>query len=95
MPPGDPVRGAKLFQQRTCINCHAIRGTTATSRAGPDLTHFASRGVIAAGVLTNTTENLARWISNPQQVKPGNWMPNMLLTRQEVSDLVAYMETLK
>jgi cytochrome c oxidase subunit 2 len=92
---GDPVRGAVLFQQKTCINCHAINGTTAQGLAGPNLTHFASRRTIGAGVLDMSYENIVRWIANPQEVKPGNHMPNMLLTQQEVHDLAAYMESLK
>ena len=95
-PLGNPVRGAALFQQRTCISCHAINGaTTNNATAGPNLTHFASRSVIGAGVLTNTPENLALWIANPQKVKPGSYMPNFLLPAQEVQDLVSYLETLK
>jgi cytochrome c oxidase subunit 2 len=92
---GDPVRGAILFQQKTCINCHTINGTTAQGLAGPNLTHFASRQTIGAGVLDMSHENIVRWIANPQAVKPGVHMPNMLLTEQEVNDLAAFMESLK
>src|SRR5689334_6312505 len=61
--------GAQLFTQRTCINCHAISGTAAQARVGPDLTHYASRGVLGAGVLTQTPENTMRWLQDPQKVK--------------------------
>ena len=44
--------------------CHTIRGTTAGSRVGPDLTHLASRSTIAAGMLPNTIGNLGGWIMN-------------------------------
>jgi cytochrome c oxidase subunit 2 len=87
--------GAQLFTQRTCINCHAISGTAAQARVGPDLTHYASRGVLGAGVLTQTPENTMRWLQDPQKVKPGNRMPNLHLAPDELRDLTAYMESLK
>lgn len=89
------VRGQQLFQQKTCISCHAINGAAANAQVGPDLTHIASRQTLAAGVLLNTPPNLAAWIRNPQQIKPGSHMPNLHLTDDEVNALVAYMETLK
>jgi len=87
--------GAQLFTQRTCINCHAISGTAAQARVGPDLTHYASRGILGAGVLTQTPENTMRWLQDPQKVKPGNRMPNLHLAPDELRDLTAYMESLK
>jgi cytochrome c oxidase subunit 2 len=94
-PGGDPARGAQLFRERTCINCHAITGTESTARVGPDLTHIASRQSLGANVLRNTPENLARWIRDPQQIKPGVLMPNMKLAEDEVRALTAYLETLR
>ncbi|MDB6066377.1 MAG: cytochrome c oxidase, subunit [Pedosphaera sp.] len=87
--------GAKLFQQMTCVNCHAIRGVPGDSKVAPDLSHLASRKTLAAGAVENTPEGLARWLKNPQRVKPGNLMPNMLLTDQQTADLVSYFQTLK
>ncbi len=89
------LRGQQLFQQKTCISCHAINGTAANAQIGPNLTHVASRQTLAAGVLQNTPENMAAWIKNPQQIKPGSYMPNLRLTDDEIKALVAYMETLK
>ena len=37
----------------------------------PDLTHLASRSELAAGVLSNTPENLRLWLKNPAAYKPG------------------------
>src|SRR5699024_9126571 len=34
--------GRKLFNQKTCGNCHTIRGTKNVGKIGPDLTHLAS-----------------------------------------------------
>ncbi len=96
IPTGaSPVRGQQLFQQKTCISCHAINGTGATARIAPDLTHFASRQTIAAAVLPNNRANLAYWLKQPDVVKPGSYMPNLKLTDDEVNALVDYLETLK
>lgn len=92
---GNAAHGAQLFAQRTCISCHAIAGTAAQALAGPNLTHVASRQIIGAGVLDNNPENMARWLRNPQEVKPGNHMPSVRLSEDEVRDLTAYMETLR
>jgi cytochrome c oxidase subunit 2 len=39
----EALAGAHLFADKTCVNCHAIAGTTANQSVGPDLTHLASR----------------------------------------------------
>lgn len=87
--------GWRVFSTMTCIECHAIRGTDASGRAGPDLTHFASRRYFGAGVALNTPANLRRWLVDPQQIKPGAKMPDFNLTRGQIRDLVAYFETLQ
>ena len=80
---------------RQCVLCHNIEGTVAGSIAGPDLTHVASRLTIASGSLENTRRNMARWIRDPQGVKPGTQMPQPELTTGELDALVAYLETLQ
>jgi cytochrome c oxidase subunit 2 len=75
--------------------CHAISGTPAGSRVGPDLTHLASRRTIAAGTLLNTRGNLAGWIVDPQQIKPGAKMPPNQLDPADLQALLSYLETLK
>ncbi len=98
--PGPPTtkqgrRGEKLFEQHTCVNCHHIAGTRANGRVGPDLTHVADRQTLAAGVLKNNLDNLARWIRTPQTVKPGCHMPDMSLTKDEARAIAVYLEELK
>jgi cytochrome c oxidase subunit 2 len=89
------IQGRALFESLTCVNCHAIAGTVAEARVGPDLTHFASRRQLGAGVVPNTPENLHRWLADPQQVKPGVKMPDFKFTPAQLSALVAYLETLR
>lgn len=89
------VRGQQVFMTHACVLCHTIRGTSAGSRVGPDLTHLASRATIAAGTLPNTAGNLAGWILNAQSIKPGARMPPNQLSGSELQDLLAYLETLQ
>lgn len=104
--PPDPVdeaalRGREVFlaPENGCIGCHAISGTQAQGISGPNLDYFGSRLTIASGVLDNTPENLARWLRNPEEVKPGNIMSSVVkegtLTEQEIADLVAYLESMQ
>jgi cytochrome c oxidase subunit 2 len=99
-PAGTPAqpdarRGAGLFQTSACVMCHAISGTEASGRTGPDLTHFASRRTIAAGTRPLTRGDLAAWLSDPQRLKPGNNMPSVDLEPDELNALVAYLMTLQ
>jgi cytochrome c oxidase subunit 2 len=88
-------RGQQVFLQHTCVMCHAIRGTVAGSRVGPDLTHLASRQSIAAGTLPNNPGSLGAWIVDSQHIKPGNHMPPNPLNGDDLTSLLAYLETLK
>ncbi len=84
-----------VFGSLSCVNCHTIRGTPAVGRFGPDLTHLMSRQTLAAGVLTNTNDNLRNWVNDPQQAKPGCFMPAMKLTDPQLSQVVSYLGSLK
>jgi cytochrome c oxidase subunit 2 len=77
------------------MNCHTIRGTVATGRFGPDLTHLMSRETLASGAMLNTKENLREWIRNPDTFKQGALMPAMQLTDQQLDELTAYLSTLR
>ncbi len=92
---GPAVQGQVYFEHMSCPSCHTIRGTNAHARIGPDLTHLASRETIAAGRLDNTPAELDHWLLEPNIVKPGCKMPNMHLTTQQRTDLVAYLEGLR
>ncbi len=95
-PEGDDIeRGRAVFEHAACAFCHTIRGTGAGGRLGPDLTHLASRSTLAAGALRNTRGNLAGWIVNPQELKPGTLMPALPLSPSELHAIVGYLETLR
>ncbi len=93
-PTGLAALGRQVFTSAPCQGCHTIEGVS-TGTIGPNLTHVGSRTTIAAGILENTPENLARWIRDPQAVKPGNKMPKVDLSEQQLTALVAYLESLK
>lgn len=89
-------RGSRLFFAEGCHACHAIRGTQANSRIGPDLTHVASRRTIAAGTLRNSHETLQRWIGKSADIKPGNRMPSYdMLSTADLDALAAYLGGLR
>ncbi|MBV9508449.1 MAG: c-type cytochrome [Acidobacteriia bacterium] len=87
--------GQEIFLNHACVLCHTIRGTAAAAQAGPDLTHFGSRLTIAAGTLPNTKGSLGGWISDPQNVKPGNRMATVALKPEELEPLLDYLESLQ
>jgi len=89
------LAGKRVFETTACINCHAIGGSVANGRYGPDLTHFMSRKTLASGAVANTTTNLRLWIENPEAIKPGSLMPAMKLNDADLDAVVRYMETLR
>ena len=89
------IAGRRVFESNACMNCHAVGGTPADGRFGPDLTHFMSRATLAAGAAENTHDNLRLWIQNPSAIKPGSLMPAMKLSDTDLDAVVTYMETLR
>ena len=96
-PSTDPVsaRGAAIVTKGACAMCHAVRGTPAAGRPGPDLTHVGSRRSIAAGTLTMSRGALQGWIANPKALKPGTTMPTVPLDGADADAVAAYLESLK
>ena len=89
------AEGRRVFETTACINCHAVSGTVANGRFGPDLTHLMSRVTLASGAAPNTTANLRLWIKDPDAIKPGSLMPAMKVSDADLDALVRYMETLR
>jgi cytochrome c oxidase subunit II len=88
-------RGRDVFMSASCAMCHTIRGTDAGAGTGPDLTHLASRGTIAAATLPNTRGHLGGWIVDPQSIKPGVKMPSNGLQAADLQALLSYLESLR
>ncbi|MVN22512.1 cytochrome c oxidase subunit II [Mucilaginibacter arboris] len=87
--------GQALFTYASCSSCHSINGTGAAGLQGPNLTHFGSRKTMLAGMLDNTPENLYRWLTDPQKVKPGAHMPRFIFGQDSIRALTAYLAQLK
>jgi cytochrome c oxidase subunit 2 len=51
--------------------------------------------MLASEILPNTRENLARWVKNPQMIKPGTQMPPSPLNTDQLNALITYLESLK
>ncbi len=109
------LEGQQVFSSAGCSGCHALSSTVnrppegstlkrTPGRVGPNLTHFASRGQMAAGIMEQDPENLRRWLEDPEAVKPGNIMardarvftdPDEALTEPEISALIAFLRGLR
>ena len=87
--------GHDAFLKRSCVMCHAIRGTEAGGRCGPDLTHVGSRidagsGHAAPharqprGLDLRSAQRQARRRHAPHQLDP-----------DELNGVAAYLESLK
>jgi cytochrome c len=96
--PGSPAaEGQQLIASKPCVGCHTIPGIPgANGTIGPNLGGVASRTKIAGGAVNNTgPDDLKKWIMNPPALKPGTLMPNLGLTDDEATKIVAYLELLK
>jgi cytochrome c len=92
---GNPQRGAVAIRQYGCGACHTIPGIRgAEGLVGPPLTGIAQRAYVG-GVLTNTPENLVRWIQNPPAVDPQTAMPNVGVTYSDAVDIAGYLYSRK
>jgi cytochrome c oxidase subunit 2 len=90
------IRGRHQFETRACALCHTVRGTPALGSVGPDLTHVASRGTIAGGMLPNNIANLHAWATHAQSLKPGAQMPDITqFSGEELHQLVEYLRSLR
>jgi cytochrome c1 len=92
---GDPQRGEAALRDYGCGACHTIPGIPgANATVGPSLTNWAERAYIV-GSMSNTPENLLRWLRVPQEIEPGSVMPNLDVTEQAARDMSAYLYTLR
>jgi len=94
--PALDSQGEQVFLSSGCGGCHTVRGTQANGKIGPDLTHAGSRQSLGAGILPNTTEGFAKWISQHKTLKPDNLMPPFdIFSESELQSLSAYLNSLE
>jgi cytochrome c oxidase subunit 2 len=88
--------GHELFTRGGCGNCHAVRGSGAEGRLGPDLTHVGSRRSIGAAQFPNNVGTLAGWIADTQHLKGGVRMPSYgSLGGEDLRAVAGYLESLQ
>jgi cytochrome c2 len=92
---GDTQRGLAAIAKYGCGSCHTIAGIGAAhGLTGPPLTGVGSRLYIA-GVLSNTPDNMMRWIRNPKEVDQKTAMPALGVTQQDAADIAAFLYSTK
>ncbi|MGE0496496.1 MAG: cytochrome c family protein [Ramlibacter sp.] len=100
-PPGDVARGRALYEAR-CVACHSVD----SHKIGP-----AHRGVLgrrvgsapgyrysdelAASRLRWTPQTLNAWLTDPEDLVPGQRMGFQVDDAQERADLIAWLATLR
>jgi cytochrome c oxidase subunit II len=104
-PAGLAAEGHDIFMRSTCIACHAITGTRAQGRLGPDLTMMGDRFSIGAGLMANTEENMTEWLLRAPELKKGiimpgsdieaGGMPPTGLSREDARAVAAYLSSLR
>jgi cytochrome c oxidase subunit 2 len=95
---GQAATGASLFRSKGCAGCHSVTGYTA-GQVGPNLTHLYSRQVFAGAIFPLDEPHLVRWLRNPPAEKPmmpqnGIGMPNLKLSDDDITNLIAFLQTL-
>ena len=110
--------GQRLFAVH-CSSCHTANGADldaitearivgflagAQIAPAPNLTDLATRDTFAAGLLDLNEDNLQRWLNNPLDIKPGNYMARkapiyadgpISLSEADVSSVIEYLLSLK
>jgi cytochrome c oxidase subunit 2 len=94
--PALDSQGEQVFLSSGCGGCHTVRGIRANGKIGPDLTHVGGRQSLGAGILPNTTDSFAQWISQHKTIKPENLMPPFdIFSESELQALAAYLNGLE
>ncbi len=107
MPHGDPVQGRKIFVEMECYKCHEIKGETfsavggAEKGVGPELSEiagihpveFIAESIINPNAVIDPEDKEKGYLGDDGKSKMPDY--NNLLTIQQVSDLAAYLASLK
>jgi cytochrome c2 len=91
MTAGDPARAPALIRRYGCAGCHTISGIPGgDGQVGSSLADLRQR-VYIAGVVTNSPDNLIRWIVTPQVFSSRTAMPVTGISEAEARDVAAYL----
>jgi putative membrane protein len=95
LPGTDKARGKQLIQAYGCHTCHTIPGIPgATGTVGPPLTAVGRRTYLA-GRITNTPENMVRWIHDPKSVDEKTAMPVTGISDADARHVARYLYSLR
>ncbi|MGP4080378.1 cytochrome c oxidase subunit II [Pseudalkalibacillus sp. R45] len=89
--PSEVAQGQKIFEQN-CLQCHAVGDKG--GNVGPALTGFADNEKVA-GIADHNKENIKKWINDPQEMKPGNNMPDFNFNEEQLDALADYLMELE
>jgi cytochrome c2 len=91
MTGGDPARAAGHIRRYGCAGCHTIPGIPGgDGQVGGPLADI-KRRVYVGGVVTNSPDNLVRWIVSPQTYSPRSAMPVTGISEAEARDVATYL----
>lgn len=90
---GVDARAVELIRYYGCGTCHVIPGVpSATGLVGPPLAGLKGRTYLG-GAVTNTPENLARWIRNPRELAPRTAMPDVGVSEADAKLIASYLNS--
>jgi cytochrome c len=98
LPAGDPARGESLYETR-CIGCHALddnrvgpRHRGVFGRRAGSVPDFDYSAAVKRSRIVWNERTLERWLSNPEQLIPGQKMGYQVAQPQDRTDLIAYLK---
>ena len=87
-------RGRAAITQYACNACHIVPGVTGSDvHVGPPLAGLA-RSTLIAGAVSNTPEQMVRWLQDPRSIDPETTMPAMQVNDGDARDIAAFLATL-
>lgn len=94
------VNGAQGSVPPNQSDSAGLTGIDARANYGPNLTNIACRSTIAAGMLENNVDNMTLWLTDPDKVKPDDYMadvikPTTWSSPDEARQMAEFLETLK
>src|SRR3979409_2770112 len=91
MTGGDLARAPAIIRRYGCTGCHTIPGIPGgDGQVGGPLADI-KRRVYVGGVVTNSPDNLVRWIVSPQTYSPRSAMPATGISEAEARDIATYL----
>lgn len=86
-------KGEKVFNN-SCISCHAVTPEAGPLGVGPNLATFGERSTVG-GFLEHNEENIKKWITDNETLKPANKMGDFPMSDEDLDALTAYLMSLK